>query len=162
MSQQNNIAVNISAADLKIVTDAFKLIKTTLAPHLISLTTEERNALPKMGDKTVAFVNKVVDYTKTNPQFTPQFLDTSELEQDVNAVNTLRPLVAIANEIFTSLDDTAMLSGSEAYTAALMYYNNTKIADKGNVQAAKSVYSDLSERFPGRPSKKAVDEVKAS
>ncbi len=41
-----------------------------------------------------------------------------------------------------------MNSGSEAYTAALQYYNFVKQADKNNVPAAKPVYEDLAQRFP--------------
>jgi hypothetical protein len=44
-----------------------------------------------------------------------------------------------------------MLAGSEAYIAALAYYNSVKQAAKMNVPGARAIYDDLSKRFPGRP-----------
>jgi hypothetical protein len=36
--------------------------KTLLAPYLLALTPVERHELPKMGDKTIAFVEKAYDF----------------------------------------------------------------------------------------------------
>ena len=47
----------------------------------------------------------------------------------------------------SSLVDTIMLCGSEAYKAALAYYNSVKQGAKMNVTAAASIYSDLKKRF---------------
>jgi len=46
-----------------------------------------------------------------------------------------------------NLPDTEMLSGSEAYVAALTYYNSVKQAAKMNVPSAKAIYEDLRKRF---------------
>jgi hypothetical protein len=46
------------------------------------------------------------------------------------------------------------MSGSEAYTAALAYYNSVKQAAKMNVPNAKSIYKDLKQRFEKRIEKK--------
>ena len=37
-------------------------IKDLIAPHIIALTASERRALPKMGDKSIAFVEKAYQY----------------------------------------------------------------------------------------------------
>jgi hypothetical protein len=34
-----------------------------------------------MGDKTVATVQKVEDYTETNPEFTPSYMDKPEFKR---------------------------------------------------------------------------------
>ena len=47
-----------------------------------------------------------------------------------------------------------LLSGSDAYAAALLFYNSVKGAKKSNIAKAGSIYDDLAERFPGRPLKK--------
>jgi TolA-binding protein len=46
-------------------------------------------------------------------------------------------------------DDTAMTSGSEAYQAALIFYNSVKMAARQDVPGAKAVYEELRKRFPG-------------
>jgi len=42
-----------------------------------------------------------------------------------------------------------MTAGSEAYQAALIFYNSAKIASSQNISGAKAVYEELKKRFPG-------------
>lgn len=149
MSQQNQLAVQIPAADLQTITKLVTDLQTALAPYVITLNTEDRKSLLKMSDKSVSFVTKSLEYTKTNPEFVPAFLSVADMQVDADAVNTLQPLLRQVQQIADNLDDTVMLSGSEAFTAALLYYNNVKQALKGNVPNAKTVYDDLSQRYPG-------------
>ena len=44
--------------------------------------------------------------------------------------------------------------GSEAYTASLAFYSALKTAIAAGEVGLKSVYDDLSARFPGRPTTK--------
>lgn len=46
------------------------------------------------------------------------------------------------------LDDTMMLAGSEAYVAALAFYNAVKGVGRANVPGAALIYEDLRGRFP--------------
>jgi len=128
-------------------TNAIGDIVSTFKPYLIALTPEERKRIPKMSDATLPFVQKALDYASTNPSFVPAYIDVSELKVDMVAANTLmevqRPLAQIAQ----SLDDTMMLCGSEAYIAALAFYNSVKQAAKLKVPGAESIYEDLSTRF---------------
>ena len=41
-----------------------------------------------------------------------------------------------------------MVAGSEAYQAALMFYNAVKAAAAQDIPGAKEVYADLKARFP--------------
>jgi hypothetical protein len=41
-----------------------------------------------------------------------------------------------------------MVAGSEAYQAALMFYNVVKTAAAQDIPGAKEVYNDLKARFP--------------
>jgi hypothetical protein len=52
------------------------------------------------------------------------------------------------------VDDTEMLTGSEAYQAALVFYKAVKMAAAQDVPGAKAVYEEFKTRFPGgkRPS----------
>ena len=52
------------------------------------------------------------------------------------------------------LDDTMLLCGSEAYISVLAFYTYLKGAAKMNVPGAKTVFDDLSARFPRRPAAK--------
>ncbi len=150
MSQQNLVAVNIPAAELQNISKLITDLQTALAPYVITLSADDRKSLLKMSDKSVAFVNKIVDYSTTNPEFIPPYLSVADMKIDVDAVTQLQPLFKLVQQVADNLDDTVMLSGSEAYTAALLYYNSVKQAMKGNVPNAKTIYDDLSQRYPGR------------
>lgn len=150
MSQKNQIAVSIPDAELQNIAKLVTDLQKAVAPYVITLTPENRHSLLKMSDKSVAFVVKNLEYTKTNPEFVPPFLSVTDMEADVNAIEQLRPLFKEIQQITDNLDDTLMLSGSEAFNAALLYYNNVKQAIKGNVPGAKTIYEDLSKRYTGR------------
>lgn len=147
MSQQNQVAIQIPAADLQNITKLITDLQAALAPYVITLSPDDRHSLLKMSDKSVAFVTKNLEYTKSNPEFVPAFLSVADMQVDVDAVNQLQPLLNRVQQIADNLDDTLMLSGSEAYTAALLYYNIIKQAIKGNVPNAKAIYDDLSQRY---------------
>ncbi|MDO1446838.1 hypothetical protein Q0590_11275 [Rhodocytophaga aerolata] len=151
MPKENAVSIQIPAAELKKMLDAFKIIESVLRPYLIALTPEERKQLPKMSDKTVPFVEKTLDYAKSNPQFAPSYMSIPELKIDIDAVYTLTQLARPIDQLREGLGDTMMLAGSEAYIAALAYYNSVKQAAKMNVPGARAIYDDLSKRFPGRP-----------
>lgn len=51
----NRVSVTLSASDKEAVMTAIETIKTTL-PFLISLTPDERKALPKTGDRARGFI----------------------------------------------------------------------------------------------------------
>lgn len=124
-----------------------------MQPFLISLTSEQRQTTPKMGDKTIPFVQKVLEYSKSNPSFAPQYMDVTGMEIDLKATEVLSSMLRLSEQLTSNLDDTLMLSGSEAYVAALGYYNAVRHAAKSNIPTAKEIYNDLRQRFPGRSRK---------
>ena len=65
----------------------------------------------------------------------------------MNAVDMLTKLFRPLDQLNSLLKDSIMLSGSEAYVAALAFYNSVKQASKMNITGAIDIYSDLSKRF---------------
>jgi len=151
MAQQNLVSFQIPEADMEAVKGAIATLKSKLLPNLKTLTPTERQELPKMGDKTTAFVQKTLEYCKSNPELCPQFLDAEALGVDVKAVEVIRSIYQPLLQMVDALDDTMTLSGSEAYAGALMYYNSVKFGAKTNIPGAGTIYDDLSSRFPGKP-----------
>ena len=76
MSQQNLVTVSITPEELKQISGAIDTLRTTLLPKLKALKPDERMELPKMGDKTVAFVKKALEHCTQNPELAPQYLVT--------------------------------------------------------------------------------------
>jgi hypothetical protein len=149
MSQKNLISLKFNDGELQEIKNAINILRTKLMPKLITLSADDKKELPKMGDKTVAFVTKALEYCKSNPELVPQFLDVNEFSIDVDAVNMMRQMEQPLEQIFDSLSDTLILSGSEAFQAALIFYKSVKTAMASNIQNAGTIYNDLSGRFPG-------------
>ncbi len=129
------------------VTDHVTQIQTLLQPYLLALTPEQRQILPKMKDKTVSFVSKALEYANANSQFAPAYLDVKSLADDINTVSELTPVKNPLASLSMQLNDTVMIAGSEAYVAALTFYNSVKQAARRNVPGAKAIYDDLKQRF---------------
>ena len=123
-------------------------------PHLKTLNAQERIELPKMEDKTVAFVQKALEYGQQNKELVPNFLDLGAMATDAKTVQTLRELAQRLNPITEALNDSMTLSCSKAYQGALVFYSNVKNAAKVKAPNAGSIYDDLSSRFPGAPKRK--------
>jgi hypothetical protein len=154
MSDSNRISLVLPPEEAEQVKQLFAQIGQILSPHLINLTPEERIQLPKMGDKTIPFVTKGLEYLRIPGTPAPPYVDGEALEIDLNAFGTIRQIRQVAQPIIDMLDDTMLLCGSEAYVPVLAFYSYLKGAAKMNVPGAKTILEDLSARFPGRPAKK--------
>jgi hypothetical protein len=155
MVNDNVVSVQLTAKELTEAVAQLKELKSKLEGRLIALQPKERHELPKMSDKTLPFVEKVADYVDAHPGFAPFYMSVEEFKIDYKAVNDLKQILRETEQLCKLLEDTIMLSGSEAYTAALAYYNSVKQAAKANVPNAQPVYEDLRKRFERKPRKEA-------
>lgn len=128
-------------------------IKTLLTPYAVTLTPAERHNLLKMGEKSLAFVEKAHDFAVENPAFVPPFLNMPEFNIDFADAHGLWTIRNDALQVYELIDDTTMVAGSESYHAALTFYNSVKIAAAQDVPGAKAVYEELKKRFPGHKRK---------
>jgi hypothetical protein len=126
-----------------------------LKPFLLTLTSIERSDMLKMGDKSSAFVQKALEYSRTNPEFAPGYLNLGDFDIDFTDSQNLISVLNIVTQLTNGIDDTKMVAGSEAYQAALLYYNGVQKAVDMNAPGAKAIYEELKNRFPVR-TKKAV------
>jgi hypothetical protein len=155
MSKDNLVSIEMKQEDLQAILDAIAVIKTRL-PNLVALTPGERKELAKMGDKTIAFVEKSLEYAESNAQIVPPYVNVPELRKDIKASEQLNQVARALVQLSDSLNDTALLAGSEAYKAALAFYNSVKAAAKMDIPGTKPIYDDLSKRFAKSPRKKNI------
>ncbi len=150
---QNNISIELTPAEINTINTAIQTIQTTLQPHLIALDARDKQGMPKMGDKSVAFVDKALDYMRTNPEFIPNFVDAGELDKDYKGFKTLNEFLRPLAQVTDNLEDTAFLCGSDTYRGTLNYYDAVRQAAKMNVPNAKAIYDDLKVRFEAQKAK---------
>ena len=147
---KNQISAAISDQTLAQIETNISEIRQLLSPYLVNLTPEERTKLPKMSDKSVSFVSKVMEYIKTNPDLIPPMMDKEEMEKDFKLNQSLQPVFKILKQLSENVSETLMLTGHEAYVQALLYYATVKMAAKTGSPDAKTIQEDLGKRFAGQ------------
>ena len=151
------ISASLTQTDREAVMKAVATIKDKL-PFLIDLTADERKALPKMGDKSRAFVSKALEVATQNPDFLPRSFNLEEMRKDVQLFEAMYPIVMAMTQLQELLDDTYVTVGSEAYSAALQVYNYAKASGQG--AGLEAVVDELGQRF-ARKSKKEKPQATA-
>lgn len=153
------ISAALTQSDRDAVMNAVATIKAKL-PFLVDLTADERKTLPKMGDKSRAFVSKALEVATQNPDFLPRSFDLEELRKDVQLFEALYPLLLSLTQLQELVDDTCLAVGSEAYAAALQVYNYAKVS--GNGGGLDAVVGEMGQRFARKPRKVKSQEATVS
>ncbi|MDR1606085.1 MAG: hypothetical protein LBS41_03125 [Streptococcaceae bacterium] len=125
-----------------------------LRPYLLTMTAKERKQLPKMGNKSLSFVEKAYDFATKYPELYPSYLNLSDFAADKADATGLRQLIIGLRQLYDGLESTAVVAGSEAYQSSLDFYHVTRDAAKRNVPGANEVYQELRERFPNGKKRK--------
>lgn len=158
---QNLIQGTISSSDLNDVVNAIKTIESKL-PFLIGLTIEQRKSLLKLGDKSIPFVEKVLQYAESNPDLVPPYTDLQELQRDIELTKKLNVILRPLSKITEKVDDSIMAAGSDAFQAALTFYNSARGAADAGVKGSKNIYEDLKERYKTVRGQKEVESTSQS
>lgn len=143
---KDRISAEMTQQQVDAVLDAISTIKTNM-PFLINLTSQERAALPKMEDNRRPFVEKALEYAKSDRDMLPRYIDLEELEKDLNLFRGLASIDRQLGKLDESVKDTLAAVGSESYVAALTVYNAAKLAARGNNPGIDSVVNDLKRQF---------------
>ncbi|ARV57889.1 hypothetical protein BZZ01_03890 [Nostocales cyanobacterium HT-58-2] len=140
-----NIAASLSPEDIQQIKAALQTIQKKL-PFLITLSTEERRKLFKMGDKSLAFVNNSLTAAQSNPDILPASFNLQEFVRDYQLAATLTELLISLHQLSEQVDDTLLAVGSEAMSSSLTVYEYVKTAAK-KTPGLKSLAEQLGERF---------------
>lgn len=151
---ENNVSITIPPADLKAIKDAVAVLVAKLGPLLVALTEDQRRKLTKMGEASRPFVEKVLEYVRSNPEFLAPYSDVPEMEKDWKAISELLPVLNALMQLSSNLDDTLMKAGAEVMTPSNAYYKSVQMAMKMSIPNAKPIYDDLRVRYERKPKKK--------
>jgi hypothetical protein len=155
--QQNLISATLSDAVVAEVENHLRAIAGLIGGILHNLEPKERQAMAKMGDKTLAFVQKALQYAGQDGALLPSYVSLPEAERDLALTRQLDAVLKLMAPLCQSVQDTVMLAGSDAYIAGLGIYGHIKAAAANNVQGATSIAQDLANRFPGKTRKKQME-----
>jgi hypothetical protein len=146
----NRISIVLTAEQEQAIIEKIGELAALLPDGLVTLADGEAESLPKLGDKSLGFVEKSLDAAVENPAVCPPFVDPEELRRDLDAYKKLNRLKRALERVVAPVSDSATLAGSEAYTASLSIYGMAKDGARRGVAGAKEISGNLSERFPGR------------
>ena len=155
MPQSNSIHIIYTDEEMTQIRGAWSTLVTVLAPKLKNLAPDARKELPKVGERSLVYLNKAANYAPTHPHLVPSFMDLEAFQVDTNAAEFMRENIRVATTLLTQLEDSLTLSLVEAYEAALMFHHNVKAAAKSGEPNAKAIYEDLVASYPGTPRKRS-------
>jgi hypothetical protein len=153
MAIPNRVSATLSQEDQDALLNAVATIRQKL-PFLLGLSPDERRTLPRLGDKSRAFVTKALEVATQNPGFLPRSFDIDEMKQDVRLFDAMYPLLLSLTQLQELLDDTTTVVGSEAYAAALLVYGYAKTS--GRNTGLDAAVDDMSQRFARKAARTAA------
>lgn len=159
MSTENLVSVDIPESDINQVIAALTTASDILMKYLIALTPQQRKDMLKLGDASVAFASKAMEYLKSSPTFLPATVSAPEMEKDWKVFNQLSPVLHLLEKLYSGVSDTTMEAGSELYKNCLLYYTGAKVGAEMNYPGAKPVAEDLGKRFKGQGRRKEAAEI---
>jgi hypothetical protein len=127
---QNLISLSLSNDAWSQIDAALTTLEQQFA-GFITLSSEERRTLAKMGDKSEAFCRQTVLVASQNLQLIPASVDVAEAQADLANLDQLRPRLQRLRSLLDRGDDTDMALGSDLYTFSLDAYALLKVAGKG-------------------------------
>ena len=161
MSSDNRISAVLSDEDVAAVQAAVGAIRAKL-PFLVTLSTQERKELPRMGPKSIGFDEKCSTYMGNRAEFIPGFVDPAEVLKDRTLRAQLLRFAAELQTLADSVDDTLQLVSSEVWMADLAYYQRVREAAHRGRDGAQNIYDDLRRRVPGARGTAAAPEPAAA
>jgi hypothetical protein len=129
-------------------------------PFMIDLTTDDRRSIPKMGDRSRAFVDQSLVVAMQNQAILPRSFDVTLFQRDVALVRQLEPVVLALRQLMKHVEDTYLAAGSDAYSNALLVYQVAKLAGKNGSldEHLDSLGRRFARKTPG-PSNSAQNKV---
>jgi hypothetical protein len=129
-------------------------------PFMVDLTTDDRRSIPKMGDRSRAFVDQSLVVAMQNQAILPRNFDVTGFQRDVALVRQLEPVVLALRQLMKHVEDTYLAAGSDAYSNALLVYQVAKLAGKNGSldEHLDSLGRRFARKTPG-PSNSAQNKV---
>jgi hypothetical protein len=140
MEFSNLISTSISEKVVDEIIQSIDNIDKKL-PGLLTLSSEQKDALPHMGEDMEPFLFMVLQKAKKNPDMIPPGIDLEEIQKDVDLIQATNRILEPLRKLVQKLEDSALLAGSEAYVPSLFLYNVMKNASRFPKKNTKAVFT---------------------
>jgi predicted transcriptional regulator len=153
MNENNNrVQRAISAAEYATVTGLINDLEKFLVPYTVGLTPEERKGLPKINVDNRMFIQDALNEMKlpSSSNIMPAFFKPLDVEVDLTMFDQCEALTSRLSSLARKVDNTRILSGSEAFSSALTFKRLADAAEAAGVPGADQTARKLRERFAGQ------------
>ncbi len=116
-------------------------------PFLLALNPEDRQAIPKIGKRSLDFVERSLMHAKENKNLVPPLVNLDEFDRDYRLMVQLRRVLSVAESFTRKIKDTYMAVGSEAYESSRDFYDYIKRGASRNEIGCEEIRRDLAARF---------------
>jgi hypothetical protein len=144
--EQNLVDAELTPAEAAEINAALETIKSKTS-FTISLSTEERISLLKMGDNFRQFTEKAVNVIAEHPEIMPATFNSAEFKKDFDLMKSLEPISQKLTTILQAINDTILAAGSDSLTEALEVYSEVK-AHTEKIPGLNTVYTEMKLYFP--------------
>jgi hypothetical protein len=118
-----------------------KNILDDYAQHLRAL---DRRRLNGVGVRKLGFIERAYEIALENAEFLPHYLTIDRFGTDIQYFMDFRSLVDLTDQIREKLWNITIQSSDIAYTDALEFYASVREAAKRRVDAAETIFNELS------------------
>jgi hypothetical protein len=153
MNENNNrVQRSISESDLANINAHLNELERILLPYTVGLTPEERKSLPKINVDNRMFIQDCLNEMKlpSSVNIMPAFFKPADIEVDLTMFDQCESLAARLTSLAGKVDNTRLLSGSEAFTSGLTFKRLADAAEAAGVPGADKTARKLRERFQGQ------------
>jgi len=122
-------------------------IKTLLDDYSQHLRALDRRRLNGVGVRKLGFIERAYEIALENSEFLPHYLTIERFGEDIQYFMDFRSLTDITAQIREKLWNITIQSADIAYTDALEFYASVREAAKRRVDAAETIFNELSPFF---------------
>jgi len=122
-------------------------IKTLLDDYSQHLRALDRRRLNGVGVRKLGFIERAYEIALENSEFLPHYLTIERFGEDIQYFMDFRSLVNLTAQIREKLWNITIQSSDIAYTDALEFYASVREAAKRRVDAAETIFNELSPFF---------------
>jgi len=144
--EQNLISAELTTEQVTTINQSLASAKELL-PFLLTLTPEEKQIIPKLGNVLKPMVDKAAAAAVQYPQIFSGTFNREEFLKDYALLQKLEPVAAILNPLQSAVEDTLMAVGSDTLVAALEVYAAVQ-ANKGKVPGLDTLADEMKVFFP--------------
>lgn len=141
----HHLAVSLPADRLTRVLNLLRKLEAEL-PFLIMLSDEERDAMPILDERKLAYIDRALHLVEAHPDFMPRDFGADEFGTDVQLVKALGLIHSHLLPLARKLDDSLRCAENDACRAALEVHRHASLEDPADTDSLDAMIDSLSPR----------------